>query len=38
MEDASAMVQGVFHLLQAVAQELQEPDHVLMPYEHRYAV
>jgi hypothetical protein len=32
-----AMVQGVFHLLQAVAQEPQEPEHVLMPYEHRNA-
>jgi len=34
MEDPSAMFQRVFHLLQAVAQEPQEPDHVLMPYEH----
>jgi hypothetical protein len=34
MEDASAMIGGVFHLLQAVAQELQEPHYVLMPYEH----
>ena len=35
MEDASAMIQGVFHLLQAVAQEPQELHYVLMPYEHR---
>src|SRR5215210_3006627 len=34
MEDPSAMIQGVFHLLQAVAQEPQELHHVLMPYEH----
>src|SRR5918999_677905 len=35
MEDASAMIQGVFHLLQAVAQEPQELHYILMPYEHR---
>ena len=28
---------GTAGLLQAVPQELQEPDHVLMPYEHRYS-
>jgi hypothetical protein len=28
------MIQGVFQLLQAVSEELQEPDHVLMPHEH----
>jgi hypothetical protein len=26
---------GTSQLFQAVAQELQEPDHVLVPYEHR---
>ena len=30
-----AMVQGVFHLLQAVSQELQKSEHILMPHEHR---
>jgi hypothetical protein len=37
MEDSTAMIQGVFHLIQAVPQELQEPDYILMPYKHRYA-
>jgi len=32
------MFQSVSQLLHAVAQELQEPDHVLMPHEHRNAV
>jgi hypothetical protein len=38
MKDPSAMIQGVFHLLQAVTQEPQEPHYVLMPYEHCNAV
>jgi hypothetical protein len=37
MEDPTAMIQGVFHLLQAVAQELQEPDYIPIPYEYRNA-
>jgi hypothetical protein len=37
MEDPSAMIQVVFHLHQAVPEEPQEPDHVLMPHEHRNA-
>ena len=32
------MFQDISQLLQAVAKELQEPDHVLMPYEHSNAV
>jgi hypothetical protein len=34
VDDATVMFQGISQLLQAVSQELQEPDHVLMPYEH----
>jgi hypothetical protein len=37
MEDLTAIFQRIFHLLQAISQELQEPDHVLMSYQHRYA-
>ena len=29
---------GTSQLLQLVSQELQEPDHALMPHKHRYAV
>jgi hypothetical protein len=38
MEEHSAIFHRIFHLLHTVAQELQEPEHVLIPYEHRYAV
>ena len=37
VDDATVMFQGISQLLQAVAQELQEPDHILMPHEHRNA-
>jgi hypothetical protein len=37
MEDPFGDGSRSFHLLQAVAQEPQEPEHVLMPYEHRNA-
>src|SRR5215217_5056952 len=35
MDDATVMFHGISQLLQAVPQELQEPDHVLIPHEHR---
>ena len=35
MEDPSVMCQSVSQLFQAVSQELQQPDHVLMTHEHR---
>ena len=37
LEDASMMFQGISQLLHTVAQELQEPEHVLIPDEHRNA-
>jgi hypothetical protein len=35
--DPSAIFQRIFRLLRTVAQELQEPHYILMPYEHRNA-
>jgi hypothetical protein len=38
VDDATVMFQGISKLLHAVFQELQEPEHVLIPYEHSSAV
>src|SRR5919107_4675431 len=35
MEDPSVMCQSVSQLFQEVSRELKQPDHVLMPHEHR---